>query len=560
MEACCTIVVIILVVVVLGFIISAANDAAKKREKEREQQYNRNRSDCTSKINEIKHLYAQAESAERRAMDALNSLFDISVIDTRILIVNNRRADDDDDSEIIRLTPAYSSYQGVQQTLNTVISEMQAHASEMGRKNRTLRDMPDSSPVDDQNGLINKINDEMLPKLRRYETALTDLIGKSDTVLTSYMIDENGYGKFDRAYWDAVTAIGHGEAVQFINDCSVHFTNKDYVAICSIDIAKVLRCVWCFALEKTFSAPDFQEATKVFSRMYKAPHADIIIADLYARKKMGGESVLNDPIRRIVKKLVDVDTMTLVASGLMWMNAYQTEHTVLQHMLLHGMEMTAKAQERLHSLTNGGGKAPTAFEVESASELYFDVSALAWRDEEYSGFFENLAFQDKILTYSLAIRDEDKNLFITQGIGMPSNSDVLSKIKAGFADEYGLTVDARISHSIALSGSGEEKINGILATTDECRQLGILIHIAAIGKKLIIKFYTLFMPVSDELGIQKQQALSMFKKLSPSVVMWESSLKDTMLMAVQQLLNTANQSKPTEQPTVPHADEEKPVF
>ena len=88
-----------------------------------------------------------------------------------------------------------------------------------------------------------------------------------------------------------------------------------------------------------------------------------------------------------------------------------------------------------------------------------------------------------------------------------------------------------------MSGSGEEKMRGILAVSDQCRQMGILMHIAKIGKKVNIKFYTLFMPESRNLSEQKQQSLSMYKKLSPTVTMWESSLKDTMLRAVEQLIN-----------------------
>ena len=73
--------------------------------------------------------------------------------------------------------------------------------------------------------------------------------------------------------------------------------------------------------------------------------------------------------------------------------------------------------------------------------------------------------------------------------------------------------------------------------------MGILVHIAQIGKKLNIKFYTLFMPDGNQLMEQKQQALSLYKKLSPSISMWESSLKDTTLMVVQQLLNTTDLQK-----------------
>lgn len=47
------------------------------------------------------------------------------------------------------------------------------------------------------------------------------------------------------------------------------------------------------------------------------------------------------------------------------------------------------------------------------------VDVLDWKDDEYIGLFENLAFQDKALTYSLAVRDENKDLFIAQGINVP---------------------------------------------------------------------------------------------------------------------------------------------
>lgn len=240
-----------------------------------------------------------------------------------------------------------------------------------------------------------------------------------------------------------------------------------------------------------------------------------------------------------VCKRIDVRILSLMASSLMWMNAYETEKMILRHMLTTGKKMTGKMQERLHTLTNGGGKAPSGFDVKSSSsEFYFDVSALAWRDDEYVGLFENLAFQDKNLTYSLAIRDENKELFIPQGINVPSNDLVLKKFSSVFTDEYGNSVTVRSANCVALSGSGEEKIDGILASSGECNQMGILIHIARIGKKLIIKFYTLFMPTGSDLAAQKQQALSIYKKLSPSVTMWESSLKDTMLMAVEQILNS----------------------
>ena len=374
------------------------------------------------------------------------------------------------------------------------------------------------------------------------------------------MMADDSYGKINKVYWDEITGMIRADAVSYISQCENLLSGTDFDQLYAIELNKVLKCVWFFATEKTFSASDFQKATNVFQRIYKGHHSDVIIADLYAKKKMGGEDVLRDQIRELLKVVTDSKMLTRIASALMWMNAYQSENMVLQHMLTSGKEMTAKTQERLHSLTNGGGKAPSGFEVKSrANELYFDVSALAWKDDEYIGLFEKLAFQDKILSYSLALREENKDLFIPQGVQVPGAEKVLSKLNTVFAEEYGSGVAARTVNCIALSGSGEEKMDGILAFSGECKQMGVLIHIARIGKKLIIKFYTLFMPEGTDLAAQKQQALSMYKKLSPTVTMWEGSLKDTMLMAVEQLLNTAAQSGVTHAPA-PVVNTDETVF
>ena len=88
--------------------------------------------------------------------------------------------------------------------------------------------------------------------------------------------------------------------------------------------------------------------------------------------------------------------------------------------------------------------------------------------------------------------------------------------------------------------------------------MGLFVHLVRIGKKLNIKFYTLFLPNSNDLEAQKQQALSLYNKLSPMVTMWEASLKDSILGLIQQLLNTVPIINPDEiQPK--HIDN-SPVF
>ena len=75
--------------------------------------------------------------------------------------------------------------------------------------------------------------------------------------------------------------------------------------------------------------------------------------------------------------------------------------------------------------------------------------------------------------------------------------------------------------------------------------MGIFVHLVKIGKKVDIKFYTLLMPENLSADEQLQKALSLQKKLSPAVNMWESSLKDTTLIGIQQLLNAESQTRHT---------------
>lgn len=245
----------------------------------------------------------------------------------------------------------------------------------------------------------------------------------------------------------------------------------------------------------------------------------------------------------------------------MWMKAYKSENTILQYMLTKEMEMTPKMKRRLHDLSRGG-KAPKEYtKISSEEELYFDVAALTWNEDEYVGLFDNFAFQEKTLTYSLAVRDEDKELFVTKEISIPSLEQVGEKLKQVFENEYGNVVKSTVIRGKGLSGSGEEEMRGILITTEECKQLAIFVYLVKIGKKLNIKFYTLFMPEEAQLDKQKQQALSLYKKLSPSVSMWEGSLKDTTLLAIQQLLNVEAEGSENNSSVVNESrDENEPVF
>ena len=470
-----------------------------------------------------------------------------NVLDNLMKKLKTREKELDESVRMFFADPSYS-YTGICDLLNISLQNMQFTIEQMKNQNEEIVKEAEEY---DQSDFISRTGSSALTKVKKVADCIKQFKEKVYILPFSRMMDIDDYGKINKKYWDEVETLERTDAMAYIEQCQNQLDGVKLDEILTIDIEKVLKCVWFFAIEKTFSAGDFGRAYNVFMRIYKMDYPDIIIADLYAKRKVGGEEILREPINDLLKKNLNSMNLTLIASGLMWMKAYQSEHTILQHMLTSGAEMSVKTQERLHALTNGGGKAPSGFAVRSSdNSLYFDISALAWKEDEYIGFFENLAFQEKTLTYSLAVRDENKELLIANGIKVPEINNVLNKFKIAFEEEYGSGVVAKVATCTILSGSGEEKMEGILVSSNECRQMGILIHIVKIGKKLSIKFYTLFMPTETDRSVQKQQVLSMYQKLSPSVTMWESSLKDTMLIAVEQLLNAGIVSAETQSQNV----------
>lgn len=432
---------------------------------------------------------------------------------------------------------------------NTVLQEINDLAQSIEEKNKKLTKL---NPRKNQAKAVS----EVMHSVQAFERQMR----RMDRLSTSQMMDASNYGKINKPFWQAVQNMTRQEAKAVAYEFASAQADKETYGKCVLlNPEQMLQSIWFFAFEKPYSVKDFDNACELFESFFKRRHFDCTLAKFYAMKQIGGEDAIRDTLRSELQYPHNPNELTLLASCFMWMNAYQSENTVLQYMLTSGKEMTEKTQERLHSLTNGGGKAPTGFDVQSsASFLYFDVSALAWKDDEYIGLFENLAFQDKTLAYSLAVQDENKDLFIPNKVSIPDYDVVLNKFKSAFSEEYGSCVTAKTADCVALSGAGEETMKGILVTTNEFKQMGILIYIARIGKKLIIKFYTLFMPTSANLAMQKQQALSMYKKLSPSISMWESSLKDTMLLSIEQLLNTSAQASQGE--THSEAVPGEPIF
>lgn len=397
-------------------------------------------------------------------------------------------------------------------------------------------------------------------EIKKYITLLNKFKGcaqRWDTFSVNKMTNESNYGTINTYYWNTMCSLTKAQADSIITKCENYKSLKSYLSLMSTDVDAILKCIWFYAASKPFSAQSFNRAVAVFRYFVKRDHVDIVIAELYAKNQMGGDNVVQETVRKKIKDFHYTNRdkqLTSIASSLMWMKAYNSEKTVLQYMLDNGVQMPVKAQERLHSLANGGGKAPNIYNARTSSS--FDVSSIGWSDADFNNFFDNLSFQEKKLSYSLAMRDEDKNLLISSPINLPDNIEIANILNGKFSYEYGNVVKATSKNFVALSGSGKETIPGILIQSKECKHMAILVHIARIGKKLSIKFYTLFMPVGATANDQKQLAISLFKKLSPTVSTWESSMKDSVLLIIQQILNSGTPTQPRTETYNPNDDGE----
>lgn len=393
-----------------------------------------------------------------------------------------------------------------------------------------------------QNDQLGTYNKDAAEQAKRLLRSLEEFSNKL-SVDFSHSRLFSSYGTINPNYRENILKMHVIEVRQFMDVCERILDGNIVSDFYAVGYNRLFMCMWFIALQTPFVNADFQRVRRLLHRVFRATHTDVVIADLYSKYNIGGEKAIYEDVKSLIEKNEkNSAVLSSIASGLMWMKAYESEQRVLQHMLSSGVEMSMPLQQRLRALANGGGETDTVIEISSADNFYFDVSPLAWKDNDFTNLFDNLAFQGKTLTYALAIRDEDKELSIPIGITVPSAEQMQDKLASVLDSEYEGAATSKVVDSVAISGSGEESLKGVLVTAADCAQMGILIHSAKIGRKLTIKLYTLFVPTNNEVSLQKKQVLSLYNKLSLSTTQWESSLQTTILTAIQQLLNDTTQT------------------
>lgn len=371
------------------------------------------------------------------------------------------------------------------------------------------------------------------------KNTIAEYARKLSSLPQSKMIDVSEYGKCNRVFYNSVKGLTDNEVVRGIDEIVSIRSAGNYINSFRIDYIKAIQYMWYYAMKKPFNVSNYNSAVKSYRMVFgEYISSDLLLSGLYYIKQLGSDNIIEDKIRNLLKTNRNSNELSVLASGLMWMGAFKAEKMVLEGMVMAQCSLTPKQQTRLHALANSSGNAPNSHDVATnKEEMYIDISSLSWDDDAYNAFFENLAFQDKALTYSLAVRDDTKDLMIKNPSSVPSEKDILASIKETLTNEFGNAAIAESKDTVAISGSSQERMKGVFVTSRQCNYLGILVYLVPIGRKLNIKFYSLLVPVTNNNKEVQQQALSLKNNISPSATMWESSLKDSILLAIQHLLN-----------------------
>lgn len=362
------------------------------------------------------------------------------------------------------------------------------------------------------------------------------------------------YGRIHDSILEKSKTYTKSYADQFVNNYIHYYESKDWYNFSKINVNDILHIIWFYATYKPFDTEKFSKIKKLYSIVYDAYGIETFIAECYVRTQLATEDAIRDLIHAYTQNIFTINNPEIIAkkksnlhnlaSALNWMKAYKQEEEVLRSMLKLGEQMTAKEQERLHLLSTANGVNLTEVHENYVSDaLNIRMDSLDWKVDEYRTFFDNLAFQDKNLVDYLAIRDEVKDIVLNPKIKFPSLQEITENMQPIFEEEYGDIVKVSFENVYRVSIDESEEMEGLLAITEEAPTLGLFALFIRIGKKLNIKFYTLYLPENIDTDQQAKKAISMQKKLSPTITMWENSLKDTFLSAMEQILNTAVVSK-----------------
>lgn len=341
----------------------------------------------------------------------------------------------------------------------------------------------------------------------------------------------------------------------------------------AFDWSAIVFRLWKHAIHRPHDAEKFKEACQIYDsvveqvyvdnnrRYKKITGLDGLLSELYVAKEMGS-GVLEQKRKKAEEWLqyyIDryhqaapaseesrshAQACENLASGLMWLKAFEIEMDVLRKMAVSGVAMKEELQERLRFLESGKGKSYSMYEVtESADYNALDYASIHWSSEDYADFFKVLKYENKKLGYALTIREWTKTLSFTHGGPAWKTDELNESIEKMIREEYGSGVESRQQTFHILDNDTSAEVEGILLKPSRSEMgfdhIAVLLNLFRVGKNLNIRLYTLFMPTAEDTNLQEKQARSLKQNTSPNIAAIEEGLRESVLRKLEELINTS---------------------
>lgn len=314
----------------------------------------------------------------------------------------------------------------------------------------------------------------------------------------------------------------------------------------NFDVKELMKYAWNIALNsnsdnyKEFGS-QFVDVKALFYRLTRFFNIQMYLAELQQQINLFGKEPIQYKINTYLKDSgVEKSSNDLneLSSFLEFHQLLNEEKTILKLMVSLGFELSVYKAKRLNYLENYKEDGPQKLEVEHKGQLNFDVASIEWRENDVNEFFKQLDLNKQALDYSLAINLEDKDIIMEKGVKLPGLDEICKQINSDLDEEFDGEVRAQCKNATIISENIKEELEGIYLEIDDCPTMTLLVNKIKIGKKLNIRFYTLYTPTDHDINNQKNECMALIKKISPTISVWEKSVKETILLSLQHILNS----------------------
>lgn len=537
MDLCsilCTLIMIGTVIFIIASIVEAVQNAKKKKEDERKEAEDKRQ----RQVDDLLDKYKMQVAYYDRPVQHLIMLTDYENYSDKM--VKWLRKGSSEKQEIPEVSQI--EYRSMEQDLDTARAAYKtAHDAKLAFDEGSLPD--DRKAERDGLDLRLRQTDALLEQLPARIQKWKDAAERAGAVsqqwhrLSSYTLMSDSYGEpHEKVLQQARDLAEKGTATAMLSALKSLHDSSGLERWLDANPAELPILALAFAFGSPADPASVNDCQQLWQELVWKESCDIYLADLYARKSVGGVAAVRDAINTALRTPRTTRWYETVSSALMWMGAYDSEEVVLQHMLSLGLPMSDAVKERLKYLSSTSVSV-AVLDVDDTDALSFDTTALGWGEDEYAALFDNLVYKNRTLTYSLAVREEDKSIAIPSGFAYPTRQQMLATVVQVADEEYGSEVEVTDGTCVALANGVEERMDGFVARTANHPEMALVTISERIGHRLNIKFYTLFCP-SGVNEADRAAASSINMNLNPKVGMWEMALKDTMLAGIQKALNT----------------------